>query len=149
MFFHCLTNNLNTNQALTFLSFAVQLSMWSTTGRLVVTLAHTCKSAQNRHVINFLLSRGCQDNPRQTPWPPLQPVWSQGLFHPCGQTGPESDRLAGTWTFSDSGHNLPSNGCNSKMLGCGLETRTRGYLHRDIMALCDFIAERSKAYCCY
>lgn len=74
--------------------------------------------------------------------PPLQPVWSPGQFHPCGQTGPESDRPAGTWTFLDSGHNLPSNGCNSKTSGCGLETQTLDYLQRAIISSCDCFAKQ-------
>lgn len=56
--------------------------------------------------------------------PPRQPVWSLGLSHLCGQTGPESGRLAGTGTSSGSGHNLPPSGCSSKTLGCGSETQT-------------------------
>lgn len=110
-----------------------------------MTLAHTYKSEQYRRAIHFLLSWGWETNTQHTLWPPLQPVWSPGQFHPCGQTGPESDRLAGTRTSSDSGHNLPSNGCNSKTLGCGLETRTRGYLHRERISLCDFTAQEVRS----
>lgn len=133
---------------LTFLSLAVQLSMQSITGRLVVILAHTYSTHRKRKKKDIILCKlhillwhrhiqilqisfyyGTTTNHTMLMYrPPLQPAWSPDLSHLCGQKVPESGRLAGTKIFSDSGRNLPLSGCSSKMLDCGLETQTLDFL---------------------
>lgn len=107
--------------------------MRSTTGRLVVILAQTYITGGGGGVIfhtNRLRWHTSDLHTKLIYRPLLQPVWSPGQSHPCGQTGPESGRQAGTGISSDFERNLPLSGYSSKMLDCGLETQTLDSLQR-------------------
>lgn len=110
--------------------------MWSTTGRLVVILAHTyTKNEVNTPVTSTcltvaLLLQTNRVTTVQMVKPPLLPVWSPDPSHLCVQMEPGSDRRAGTGTSAGSECSHRLSGCSSRMLDCGSETQTLDFLQR-------------------